>query len=162
MELDEIVRNEQASDPNGGIYPGLELLNQDFNIAAFNRVRDRQILHIATHGVFSPISSYTSSNGANVPDGREISAIAQTFIDTSAGHATVIASLWKVNDSSTSDLMQQFYQTLAQNTPEQRISVAQAMQTAQMKLLRGDRATSSAPLAHPYYWSPFTIIGNGL
>jgi CHAT domain-containing protein len=70
--------------------------------------------------------------------------------------------LWKVNDSSTSDLMQQFYQTLAQNTPEQRISVAQAMQTAQLKLLRGDRATSSKPFAHPYYWSPFTIIGNGL
>jgi CHAT domain-containing protein len=204
IELDEIIQNEQATDPNGGVYPGLALLNQDFNIAAFDRTHDRQILHIATHGVFSPVSSYASylllgdktrwsiaeiqnqqqqfknlrlivlsacetglggqqrlADGGYTADGREISAIAQAFIDASAGRSTVIASLWKVNDFSTSDLMQQFYQTLAQNTPEQKVSIAQAMQAAQSKLLRGD-PLSAAPFSHPYYWSPFTIIGNGL
>ena len=212
-ELDEIVNNQQAPDPNGGIYPGLERLNQTFDKTAFNLARDRQILHIATHGFFSPVSSSASylmlgnktpwsineiqnqqqvfanlrlvvlsacetalggqqsnPNDPNVADGREISAIAQSFIDASAGQATVVASLWKVNDISTSELMQSFYQNLAK--PGERVAIAQALQAAQLQLLHSDPSPpSSTPaprsgkptqFAHPYYWSPFIIIGNGL
>ena len=52
-----------------------------------------------------------SASEAQELDGREISGIAQTFLD--AGADAIIASLWKVSDASTSALMQQFYLELA-------------------------------------------------
>ena len=122
---------------------------------------------------------------AKALDGREISGIAQTFLD--AGADAIIASLWKVNDASTSGLMQQFYLELAKGTEENPVTVSQALQRSQMALLSGevdpmvaetlnrgpvDWADESedggegdrsiADLAHPFYWAPFVIIGNGL
>ncbi|MEO0405852.1 MAG: tetratricopeptide repeat protein [Cyanobacteria bacterium P01_A01_bin.135] len=122
-----------------------------------------------------------NTDGALNPDGKEISGIAQTFID--AGVDTVIASMWQVNDDSTSQLMQAFYGNLAQNTAEEPVTIAQAMQVAQLQMLRGStdadfstsrsatpyatvtpqsRADAASRYAHPYYWAPFIIIGNGL
>ncbi|MBW4653756.1 MAG: tetratricopeptide repeat protein [Kaiparowitsia implicata GSE-PSE-MK54-09C] len=112
--------------------------------------------------------------------GLELASIASTFLQARVD--TVVASLWQVSDSATSDLMQQFYGSLAQSTPEQRVSVGQALRQAQLAMLYGNEAadaTSRASIAiestgpgagasdlprtaHPYYWSPFTIIGNGL
>jgi CHAT domain-containing protein len=197
-ELNEIVRNSQAADPTG-IYPGIEQLNAQFNAKAFSLARDRQILHIATHGVFSPVSRNASylMLGTKIPwriadiqnqqpffthlrlivlsacetglggtqvspdlpigttaDGREISAIAQTFVDVSGGKATLVASLWQVNDQSTRELMQRFYQNLAHSALH--TSIAHALQTTQVSFLQDQK------FSHPYYWSPFVIIGNGL
>ncbi|ASC74261.1 hypothetical protein XM38_052360 [Halomicronema hongdechloris C2206] len=116
--------------------------------------------------------------------GLELASIASTFLRARVD--TVVASLWQVSDQATSDLMQQFYANLAQSTPEQRVSVSQALRQAQLSLLYGnqpgdpsdrdipratiDREYLDVPgddqnlprTAHPYYWSPFIIIGNGL
>ena len=112
--------------------------------------------------------------------GLELASIASTFLQARVD--TVVASLWQVNDRATSDLMQQFYGSLAQSPPEQRVSVSQALRQAQLAMLHGNHtadATARASIAieptgpgagashlprtaHPYYWSPFTIIGNGL
>jgi CHAT domain-containing protein len=78
--------------------------------------------------------------------------------------------------------MQAFYTNLSHGTAEHPITIAQALQDAQLHLLRGNaqgtegvgppatptpsNATTPPPYAHPYYhpyyWSAFTIIGNGL
>jgi CHAT domain-containing protein len=53
LELDAIVR--QQTNDSRGIYPGVEFLNQAFTLEALqNNLRDRKVLHIATHGVFVP------------------------------------------------------------------------------------------------------------
>jgi CHAT domain-containing protein/lipopolysaccharide biosynthesis regulator YciM len=53
LELDAIVR--QQTNDSRGIYPGAEFLNQSFTLDALqNNLRDRKVLHIATHGVFVP------------------------------------------------------------------------------------------------------------
>ncbi|MGB3650336.1 MAG: CHAT domain-containing protein [Rivularia sp. (in: cyanobacteria)] len=94
----------------------------------------------------------------------------------------VIASLWQVADSSTSDLMQQFYKNLANS--KQKTTKAEAMRLAQLQLLYNKDVTlsdikragglipeeipssgkkpESKTFAHPYYWAPFVLIGNGL
>lgn len=123
-------------------------------------------------------TSFHANGGKELPDGREVSSIAQAFIN--AGANTVIASLWQVNDGATSELMQEFYKTLAQGTEQEPMAIAQAMQQAQLKMLHGGTthhasgSSSTAPIvplegisvdtrfAHPYYWSAFVIIGNGL
>ena len=115
-------------------------------------------------------------------DGVEIASLAYSFINK--GAKSVMASLWQVADQSTSELMQNFYQNLA--TSKTPITKAEAMRLAQLKLLYGKkfklddikRAGGIVPsealtdssqstktktnFAHPYYWAPFVLIGNGL
>jgi CHAT domain-containing protein len=114
-------------------------------------------------------------------DGKEVECFGT--IAQRKGAAAVLASLWAVDDRSTSALMQAFYRLreAAPSTPK-----AEAMRQAQLQLLRGDltvprpagaaralvheepgapaapafKADSKAPFAHPYYWAPFVLIGN--
>ncbi len=114
-------------------------------------------------------------------DGVEIASLAYSFMNK--GAKSVIASLWQVADNSTSTLMQNFYKNLAKN--KQKITKAEAMRLAQLQLLynkdvtvddikkvRGidveptspssGKKSESKTFAHPYYWAPFVLIGNGL
>jgi CHAT domain-containing protein len=96
----------------------------------------------------------------------------------------VVASLWSVNDTSTSLLMQRFYAFMATG----QLSKAEALRQAQLSLLtqtsldeqlqavataRGLSIVSTGttreinpggdrPFTHPYYWAPFILIGNSL
>jgi len=63
-----------------------------------------------------------------------------------AGTASVVVSLWAVNDESTASLMERFYRYL-----EEGFGPAAAMRAAQTEL----RQVSP----HPYHWAPFLVIG---
>ena len=66
------------------------------------------------------------------------------------GAASVLASLWKVSDNATPELMDRFYSALI----EDGLSKAGAMQSAQLAFIRSDE------FDHPYYWAPFILMGN--
>jgi CHAT domain-containing protein len=85
--------------------------------------------------------------------GDDRAALGLAGIAAQAGAKRVLASLWSVNDRSTTDLIIQFYQGLK---PELRLTQAQALQAAQLKLLRNEQT------AHPAFWSAFILIGNWL
>ena len=68
-----------------------------------------------------------------------------------AGVKSVVASLWDADDRSTATLMTHFYQHIAAGE-----SVADSLQKAQLEML-----TEFGPDAKPYYWSGFTVIGDG-
>jgi len=99
-----------------------------------------------------------------------------------AGTPSVVASLWKVEDSSTAALMGSFYKNL------KTMSKSEALRQAQLRLIRGKvgadllamrgvggitmsgeasgvKASSpgSVPVssAHPYFWAPFVLVGDG-
>ena len=97
-------------------------------------------------------------------EGIEINALSFYFL--SGGAKTVMASLWRVDDTSTSQIMQRFYCTLANENPS--ITKAQALRKAQESLLKNtpldcEQSTSDNPdFTHPHYWAPFILIGNGL
>ena len=66
-----------------------------------------------------------------------------------AGANNVIVSLWKVEDSSTSDLMQYFYDFAIQGN-----TWSESLHKAKLKMMeRGGK------YAHPFFWSPFVLIG---
>lgn len=69
-----------------------------------------------------------------------------------AGAATVITSLWKVDDLATGELMTLYYRLLLdKRKPANRLTaMQQAMQTLRHRPGR----------AHPYYWAPFLVIGS--
>jgi CHAT domain-containing protein len=85
--------------------------------------------------------------------GDDRAALGLAGVAVKAGARTVLASLWFVNDQSTSTLISEVYQEL-RRAPS--VSKARALQAAQVKMLNDRR------YRHPCYWSPFLIIGNWL
>ncbi len=67
-----------------------------------------------------------------------------------AGAQRVVASLWSVDDRSTSELMKLFYQGML---GEKKLRPAAALREAQIALWKNKRFTA------PYFWSAFTIQG---
>ncbi|WP_179228405.1 CHAT domain-containing protein [Leptolyngbya ohadii] len=126
------------------------------------------------------LSACETALGGPGADGIEVAGISSYFLAANRASA-VMASLWLVNDASTSQLMQQFYQNLANG-----MTKADALRQAQLFLLNGNQPNPtgtdrtgnvtigirdirtglppevSSRLSHPYYWAPFILIGNGL
>jgi CHAT domain-containing protein len=77
--------------------------------------------------------------------------LVQAFL--AAGVPTVVASLWDVDDESSSDLMRAFhyqYRVKHQNFSE-------SLRQAQCSLIHG----ADSRRQHPYYWAAFLLAGNG-
>ncbi len=69
-----------------------------------------------------------------------------------SGARSTLATLWSVQDRSTSYFILKFYETLSQPN----VSKAEALRQAQLSLLR------SSQYQHPFYWAPFVLVGNWL
>ena len=106
------------------------------------------------------LSACETAVGKKGQDGVEINSISYKFL--SRGTKAVIASLWQVNDESTSLLMQNFYGNLAKSTTQKHVTKAEALHQAQLSLLSSGKNPQQNDLSHPYYWAPFILIGNGL
>jgi hypothetical protein len=76
--------------------------------------------------------------------GDEILGLARGFL--SAGARRLVLSLWTVNDAATTDLMKDFYTNLQRGE-----KVSASLRAAQLNFIKKD--------AHPYFWSPFALIG---
>ena len=133
-----------------------------------------RFLHLATHGHFrqdnpmfssvqladGPLSFYdvfdlelnadlvtlsACNTGLNeLSSGDELSGLMRGFLY--AGAPSLVVSLWAVNDRSTCELMQSFYQKLAAGVPKRT-----ALRSAQLEALER--------YGHPYYWAPFILMG---
>jgi CHAT domain-containing protein len=66
-----------------------------------------------------------------------------------AGAARVVASLWKVDDEATAELMKRFYQQMLQGG----LTPAAALRAAQVEMWQHKRWHS------PYYWAAFVLQG---
>jgi len=68
-----------------------------------------------------------------------------------AGAKNIIVSLWQVADESTADLMVNFYKNFLANKGQ--LSYTEALRNAKLKMI------SEGKYAHPFFWSPFILIG---
>ena len=105
-ELDAIVQERDRRDPNGGLYPGDSFLNDDFTFEALqNNLGDRRILHIATHGRFSPVNG----NGTflRLGDGKRLPlADIQNLSDLGRIHLAVLSACETGLSGNPTDLSQ--------------------------------------------------------
>jgi CHAT domain-containing protein/tetratricopeptide (TPR) repeat protein len=68
-----------------------------------------------------------------------------------AGASRVAASLWKVDDSATAELMKQFYQGML---GKEQLSPSAALRAAQLSMLKKRNREA------PYYWAAFLLQGD--
>ncbi|MEI8348886.1 MAG: CHAT domain-containing protein [Candidatus Omnitrophota bacterium] len=84
-----------------------------------------------------------------------------------AGSPLILASLWNIDDKSTSLLMENFYKDL-KNNPK-----AESLRLAQLSLIKSKikpdseqrgfvtKKPASVDSGHPYYWAAFELVGEG-
>uniref|UniRef100_A0ACD5H0U1 CHAT domain-containing protein n=1 Tax=Desertifilum tharense IPPAS B-1220 TaxID=1781255 RepID=A0ACD5H0U1_9CYAN len=158
------------------------LINEQFTKNEFNQKLNQpqfSIVHLATHGQFSsqventfllvwqdtlnirelnqllqersqiedtPIQLLVLS-ACQTAAGDRRAALGLAGVAVRSGARSTIATLWLIPDESTAKLTNELYQLLAQP-----ISLAKALQTAQISILR--------EYTEPYYWAAYTLIGN--
>ena len=66
-----------------------------------------------------------------------------------AGTPSVVVSLWRVADAQTPDLMLRIYEDLDRMGDK-----AEALRQAKLAMIR-----RGGPIAQPYYWAPFILVG---
>lgn len=154
-----LMGGNNMGDPNGFEWNLSEMENSP---VAFHGTR------LLTLSACSTAKDYKSRNGFEM-DG--LGMVAQQK-DAEA----VLATLWDVNDLSTSRIMSSFYDRWIRNPAQGK---AEALRQAQLAFLQGpaetaggnaDRGfkpvdqssvkTSRLGYTHPYYWAPFVLIGN--
>jgi CHAT domain-containing protein len=95
------------------------------------------------------VLSACQSGTGKLHQGEGVFSLARNFI--AAGAKSVVNSLWKVDDESTSKLMGYFYENLAKGQRK-----SEALRNAKLTFLENADAMTS----HPYFWSGFVVIGD--
>lgn len=139
-----------------------------------------RVLHLATHGAFrddnplfsglaladgwlttldifnlklkaSLVTLSACQTGRSVVGGGdELFGLMRAFLV--AGAASLVATLWTVEDRSTAQLMERFYQSLVDGQ-----SKSAALRSAQLHFLGED---APPQYRHPYFWAPFFLVGD--
>lgn len=176
------VENVKQKIPDSKVLFDTELTQINLNNAIKNK--SYQIIHLATHGQFSsnveetyivawdqkinidqlrnillsqrsepekPIELLVLS-ACETATGDDRATLGLAGVAVRAGARSTIASLWSVSDDATVDLMTSFYEKLATGN----LTKAEALRQAQIDVLNQDK------YAHPFFWSPFILVGNWL
>jgi CHAT domain-containing protein len=120
---------------DNAIFSSIEL--SDSSLSLFDIYRLRMSAELV-------VLSGCSTGMSNVLPGDELFGFARGFLYS--GVPSVVVSLWNVNDVRSADLMVHFYRNLISG-----VTKGKSLQLA-MKTVRQEAA-------HPYYWSPFVLVG---
>jgi CHAT domain-containing protein/Tfp pilus assembly protein PilF len=119
------------------------------------------------------LSACETGMTSNASNGLEVDGMGTTAQRN--GARAVISTLWEVDDTSTGELMADFYRRWANG--KGKVSKVEALRMAQLDLLQGngspvsnssgrglgivnDQHRGSAGFTHPYYWAPFVLMGD--
>ena len=165
------------------------LLDREFTVENIEQQiqQDFPIIHLATHGLFSSdlAKTFIVTGDRNIINLEDFSTllgssrnrpelIVLSACDTATGDeravlglagvavrsgSSTIASLWSVEDVSTSRLMSRFYRQL------ESASKVEALRHAQLSLIKDLRTNPPLPELkqlppHPYYWASYVLVGN--
>lgn len=104
-------------------------------------------LHLGRGARLVTLSGCETAVRGHRPDSEALQSVADAF--GFAGSPAVLASLWRVSDGSTLDLMVSLYGSLRDGSGR-----AAALQSAQRAML------ADPARRHPFHWAPFVLIGD--
>jgi CHAT domain-containing protein len=176
--LDEVKGIRQS-------FSGASLINSDFKVQNVKEQLDMMpypLIHIASHGEFTGNSrnnyiltwdgrmtldhldrfirnntirktpvELLSLSACKTAAGDDRASLGLAGLAVKSGARTAVASLWDIDDKSTSELFVAFYRNIKEGVD---INRAEALRQAQLEIKKH--------YDHPYFWSPFLLIGNWL
>jgi CHAT domain-containing protein len=130
---------------------GLQLEADKFNDGL---LEVHEILELRLNSDLVTLSACRTGLGSgyfsDIPAGDDFVGMTRAFLQV--GSASVLATLWEVEDRSTVDFMKSFYGHLDTSMPGH--DKAAALANAQRALIASQNHT------HPYYWAPFILVGS--
>jgi CHAT domain-containing protein/tetratricopeptide (TPR) repeat protein len=106
----------------------------------------REVFDLKLNADLVVLSACKSGLGQRIR-GEGVTGLSRSFFG--AGASSVLVSLWNVYDRSTSDFMTAFYRQME----TAKLNKAAALKAARRQMIL------SKKYSHPYYWSPFILIG---
>jgi CHAT domain-containing protein len=178
VEDERIPKVREEVDRVEGLFAKKQVLrNREATLAAFSAAAgEADYLHVAAHAIFREDDPHFSalrladgwlslydiyglrlkarlvslsacqSGRSWVGGGDEMVGLVRGFLY--AGAASLVVSLWPVHDTTTADLMGEFYAALHRGEP-----APAALRTAMLRV--------RAVHPHPYHWASFVLVGAG-
>jgi len=113
------------------------------------RLEARQIMDMNLQADLAVLSACETANGKIAP-GEGVMGMSWAFFV--AGTHSLLVSQWKISSESTSDLMPNFYKSLAL---DQNRNKARALREAVLPMITESR------YRHPFFWAGFVLVGDG-
>ena len=123
------------------LYPGQDSDQHDGQLTA------GEIFHLRISAELVVLSACETGRG-RLASGEGLLGLSRSFLHAGAEH--LIVSLWPVQDGATAQLMVELYSKIL--APDSK-SLATQLRAAKLQLMGQER------WAHPFYWSPFVLIG---
>jgi CHAT domain-containing protein len=102
------------------------------------------------------LSACNSGGPGGTTAGESLSGLARAFFY--AGARSMLVTHWSVNDQAAAYLVTD---TLRRMRTGAGSGVAAAMREAELSLLDAAMKSPGSPAAHPFFWAPFAVIGEG-
>lgn len=166
--------------------PGKVLMNEEFALERFSIELDHlayPVVHIASHGFFggSPEMNFLMTfnkrlnmnqletligpkqlaarpvelifmSACQTAEGDDRSPLGLAGLVLKSGARSALGTLWPVSDQAAQELVPLFYAHLKEGD----CSKAESLRRAQLILMQNGK------FHHPFYWSPFILVGNWL
>ncbi|HWP55810.1 MAG TPA: CHAT domain-containing protein [Pyrinomonadaceae bacterium] len=113
----------------------------------------REIMKLDLHADLAVLSACQTARG-QVGSGEGL--IGMSWALFIAGTSTTVASQWQVDSASTARLMIDFHSNLQSEKGPSQASAAEALRRAAIKLMADPK------YRHPFYWSGFVVVGDGI
>lgn len=141
------VSRKKSTTVRAGFLSDVDSLTIERTFPSDPYVRAWQIADLDIPARLAVLSACETAGG-RMTTGEGTLGLTAAFL--SAGVPVVVSSLWPVDDRVTAVIMRSFYSNLSAGEP-----VATALRHAQLD------ASHTARYAHPFYWSGFTVVGDG-
>lgn len=111
----------------------------------------QRLLQVKNNETYNSINLLVLSACETAKSDR-IGSLGMAGIAIQAGAKSTLATLWKVQDYRTAELIGEFYKALS----EEKLNKAESLRKAQLSLINNQEYN------HPYYWGAFVLAGNWL
>ena len=115
-----------------------------------------EILELDLDADLVVLSACNTGGPGTQTGGESLSGLARAFFY--AGSRSLLVSHWQIDDATTATMMTEMFAKLHRSNET---NLAAALRSAQMTIFDNAVRSGTRFRTHPFFWAPFTIIGDG-